>query len=101
MAKWAPWGASATFKAAVEFVLLLTLMPRPRRSFKRMNDRSVECQPFGADARRSLAAIVTRSARELASIGGMKAIPADRSIRSTSRARAHGSNHTGSSAVFV
>jgi hypothetical protein len=32
------------------------------------NDRSVECQPFGAGARRSLAAIVTRSARESAFI---------------------------------
>src|SRR6266851_944595 len=32
------------------------------------NDRSVECQPFGAGARRSLASIFTRSARESAFI---------------------------------
>ena len=32
------------------------------------NDQSVECQPFGAGARRSLAALFTKSARELAFI---------------------------------
>ena len=33
-----------------------------------LNGQSVECQPFGAGARPSLAAIVTRSAREAACI---------------------------------